>query len=57
MKITVLARFVKLRGKTSLVEFDFSKFLGQKFDAVIDMELFLNVFLRILLKFLELFKK
>ena len=57
MENNCLARFVKLRGKTSIVEFDFSKLLGQKFDAVIDMELFLNVFLRILLKFLELFKK
>ena len=57
MKITVLARFVILRGKTSIVEFDFSKLLGQKSDAVINIELFLNVFLRILRKFLELFKK
>ena len=33
----------KLRGKTSIAEFNFIKVVGQKSDAVINMELFLNV--------------
>ena len=39
---SVVARFVKLRGKTSVVEFSFIKVVGQKSDAVINMELFLK---------------
>ena len=56
-EIIVSARFWKIRGKTSIVEFDFSKVAGKKSGAVINMELFLNVYLRILQKYLELFKK
>ena len=41
---SALARFVKLRGKASIAEINFIKVVGQKSDAVIDMELFLNVF-------------
>ena len=44
MRNRALARFVKLPGKTSIVEFNFIKVAGQKSDAVIDMKLFLNVF-------------
>ena len=50
---TAPARFVKIRGKTSIVEFDFSKVVGQKSGAVINIELFLKVFLRILKHFFE----
>ena len=44
MENSALARFVKLQGKTSIVEFNFIKVVGQKSDGVINMELFLNVF-------------
>ena len=40
---SALLRFVKLGGKTCIVDFNFIKVVGQKSDAVIDMELFLNV--------------
>ena len=50
---TVPVRFVKIRRKISIVEIDFSKVAGQKSGAVIKMELFLKVFLRIFKKFLE----
>ena len=44
MRSSAPARFVKLRGKTSIVEYNFSKIVGQKSEAVINMELFLDVF-------------
>ena len=44
MENSALARFVKLQGKTSIVEFNFIKVVGQKSDGVINTELFLNVF-------------
>ena len=47
-EITVLARFVKLGGKRSIVKFNFSKIVSQKYEAVIHMEHFLNVSLEIL---------
>ena len=56
-EITALARFVKLGGKTSIVEFNFSKVASQKSEAVTNMERFLNVFLGILQNFLKLSKK
>ena len=56
-EITALARFVKLGGKTSIVEFSFSKVARQKSEAVTNMERFLNVFLGILQNFLKLSKK
>ena len=43
MENSALARFVKLRGKRSIVEFNFIKGVGQKSDAVMNIELFLNV--------------
>ena len=46
-EITVPARFVKIRGRSSIVEFDSSKVVGQKSGAVINMDLFRNVFFRI----------
>ena len=55
-KITALARFVKLGGKTSIVEFIFSKIGNQKSEAVTNMERFLNVLLGILQNFLKLSK-
>ena len=45
MENSAPARFVKLRGKTSIVEFKFIKVVGQKSDAVINIELLLNVYL------------
>ena len=39
-----VARFVKHLEKTSIVEFNLIKAVGQKSDAVINMELFPNVF-------------
>ena len=56
-EITTLARFVKIGGKTSIVEFIFSKVVNQKSEAVTNMERFLNVFLGILQKILKLSKK
>ena len=50
---TVSVRFIKIRRKISIVEIDFSKVARQKSGAVIKMELFLKVFLRIFKKFLE----
>ena len=44
MGTNAVARFVKLRGKASFVEFNFIKVVGQKSDTVINMKLFLNVF-------------
>ena len=44
MENSALARFLKLRGKTSIVELNFIKAEGRKSDAVINMELSLNVF-------------
>ena len=44
MENSALVRFVKLRGKTSIVEFSFIKVVGQKCDAAINMERLLNVF-------------
>ena len=44
MRNSAPARFVKLRGKTSIAEHNFSKVVGQKSEAVINMELFLDVF-------------
>ena len=41
---TVQARFVKLQGKISIEEFNFIIVVSQKFDTLINMELFLNVF-------------
>ena len=41
---SLLAKFLKLRGKTSIVEFNFIKVVGQKSDAVTNMERFLKVF-------------
>ena len=41
---SALARFVKLWGKISIVEFSFIKVVGQKSDAIINVEFFLNVF-------------
>ena len=41
-------KICKIRGKTSIVEFNFSKIVGHKSEAVIYMELFLNVSLGIL---------
>ena len=40
---SAVARFVKIRGKAFIAEFNFIKVPGQKFDAVINTELFLNV--------------
>ena len=40
---SAVARFVKIRGKAFIVEFNFIKVAGQKFDPVINTELFLNV--------------
>ena len=45
------------KNPRKIVEFDFREVVGQKSGAVINMELFLSVFLKILQKFLELFKK
>ena len=44
MENSALARLVKSGGKKSIVELNFIKVVGQKSDAVINMELFLNVF-------------
>ena len=44
MRNSAPARFVKLGGKTSIAEYNFSKVVGQKSEAVINMELFLDVF-------------
>ena len=44
MQNSALARFVKLRGKTSIAGFNVIKVVGQKSVAVINMELFLYVF-------------
>ena len=44
MENSALVRFVKLWGKTSIVEFSFIKVAGPKFDAVINTERLLNVF-------------
>ena len=44
MENSALARFVKSGGKKSIVELNFIKVVGQKSDAIINMELFLNVF-------------
>ena len=41
---SALARFLKLRGKASIVESNFIKVVAQKSDSVINTELFLNVF-------------
>ena len=40
MEDSALARFVKLRGKTTIEEFNFIKVVGQKYN----MKRFLNVF-------------
>ena len=48
---------VKLGGKTSIVEFIFSKVVNQKSEAVTNMQPFVNVFLGILQNFLKLSKK
>ena len=37
MENSALARFVKLRGKTSSAEFNFIKVVGQNSDVVINM--------------------
>ena len=57
MGITGLARFVKFRGKTPTTESKFSTVVGQKPDALINIELFRKVFLGILSKFSGLFFK
>ena len=44
----VLARFGKLQWKISIVDVYFIEVVGQKSDAVINMELFLKVFLKLL---------
>ena len=44
MEDTALARFVTLRGKSSIVEFNFIKVVDQKSDTLTNMKLFLNVF-------------
>ena len=44
MRNSTLTRFVKLRAKASFVEFNFNKVAGQASDAVINMEVFLNIF-------------
>ena len=43
VKKLVIARFVKLRGKKSIIEFNLIKVVDQKSDTVINIELFLNV--------------
>ena len=43
VKKLVIARFVKLRGKKSIIEFNLIKVVHQKSDTVINIELFLNV--------------
>ena len=40
---STLASFVKLRGKTSIVEFNFMKVVRQKSDAAVNVKLFQNV--------------
>ena len=57
METTAVARFVKLGGKTSIVEFIFSKAANQKSEVVRNMGRFLNVFLGILQNFLRFSKK
>ena len=47
MENSALARFVKLQGKISIVEFTFIKVVGQTSDGVINTELFLNVFWKV----------
>ena len=44
MANSALARLVKLLGKASIAELNLNKVVGQKSDAVINMELSLNVF-------------
>ena len=44
MRNIALARFGKLPGKTNIVGFNFIKVVGQKLNAVINIELFLKVF-------------
>ena len=44
MRNSTLTRFVKLRAKASFVGFNFNKVVGQASDAVINMEVFLNIF-------------
>ena len=44
MEDSALARFVTLRGTSSIVEFNFIKVVDQKSDTLTNMKLFLNVF-------------
>ena len=44
-EITVLARFAKLQGKTSIAQPSLSKVVWKKPEASVNMELFLNIFL------------
>ena len=44
MENSALARFLKLGGKTYIIEFNFIKVACYKSDAVINTELFLNAF-------------
>ena len=45
---SLLAKFVKLRGNTSIVDFNLIKVVGQKSDAVINMEYISVCFLKLL---------
>ena len=44
MENSALARFLKLGGKTYIIEFNFIKVACYKSDAVINTEIFLNAF-------------
>ena len=52
-EITALARFVKVGGKTSIVEFIFSEVVNQKSEAVTNSGMFAECFLG---NFTKLFK-